>query len=104
MGARTPDMQVVTANRLTDGEVVYLADGAAWSESIGDGHVVRTQEEGERLMAEAEQAVAARLVVAPYLIEVANGDAGLRPVRYRELIRAQGPSVRLDLGKQATKG
>ena len=40
-------------------------------------------------------------VIDPYLIEVTLDGAAPRPVSNREAIRAQGPTVRLDLGKQA---
>jgi hypothetical protein len=40
-------------------------------------------------------------VVDPYLIEVTREGAVPRPVRLREAIRARGPTVRPDLGKQA---
>jgi hypothetical protein len=41
----------------------------------------------------AEAAVARALVVAPYLIEVSEQDGRLLPARYRERIRAEGPSI-----------
>jgi hypothetical protein len=41
--------------------------------------------------------VARNVVVSPYLFEVKDG----RPVTEREIIRAAGPSVRQDVGKQA---
>ena len=39
------------------------------------------------------EAVRRRLVVAPYVIEVERTQSGLAPVRYKELIRAKGPTV-----------
>jgi hypothetical protein len=106
MNVESTDMtsHVVTANRLEDGAVVYLAEGDAWSEWIDGGRLAATKEEGAALLAAAETAVAELKVVAPYLIDVvAEGDT-LRAVRFREHIRASGPPVRPDLGKQATKG
>jgi hypothetical protein len=94
-------LQVVTANRLDDGVVVYLAAGGRWSERIVDAHPVESKEQADALMALAEQGVRDRLIVVPYLIEVVIEADGVHPVRYRELIRARGPSVRPDLGKQA---
>jgi hypothetical protein len=40
-------------------------------------------------------------VIGPYLIEVTRAASGARPVSHREAIRARGPTVRPDLGKQA---
>jgi hypothetical protein len=52
-------------------------------------------------MAMAERSVVDRLVVTPYLIAVEEGAKGLRASHIKERIRATGPTVRLDLGKQA---
>lgn len=54
-------------------------------------------------MAMAERAVADRLVVTPYLIAVEHGPAGLRASHIKERIRALGPTVRPDLGRQAAR-
>ncbi len=40
-------------------------------------------------------------VVDAYLIEVAQEEGRLRPLKLREYLRTVGPSVRTDLGKQA---
>ena len=91
--------RIVTANRLSDGLVVYL-NGAGWSESIEDARIAG-DDASAHLLAEAEAPEQAIQVVGPYLIEVAREGAVPRPVSHREAIRAQGPTVRLDLGKQA---
>jgi hypothetical protein len=52
-------------------------------------------------LAAAEAFVRDRIVVNPYLFDVRVDGAGVRPVEEREIIRAAGPTVRLDLGKQA---
>ena len=49
----------------------------------------------------ADQAVADCQVIGPYLIDIADDDGAVRPLHYREAIRSKGPTVRLDLGKQA---
>ena len=41
------------------------------------------------------------MVVGPYLMDVAAENGVPRPISNREVIRARGPTVRLDLGKQA---
>ncbi len=92
--------KVVTANRLGDGVVVYLADGA-WSERVEEARVARDDEEGAALLAFAESPEQGIVVVDPYLMEVAAENGAPRPVSNREVIRARGPTVRQDLGKQA---
>lgn len=94
--------KVLTANRLSDGAVVYLgADG--WSEWIENARVAGDGETAADLEACGTRAVAERQVVDPYLIEVREDAGRLAPARLRERIRAAGPTVRLDLGKQAAQ-
>ncbi len=93
--------QIVTANRLGDGVVVYLAAGGAWSERVEEARVARDDEEGAALLAFAEGPEQGIVVVGPYLMEVAAETGAPRPLSNREVIRARGPTVRLDLGKQA---
>ena len=92
--------QAVTANRLGDGAVVYLTPEGAWSEWLNEAALAAEEAGAEGLLARG-RADAATKVVEPYLIEVAETDGLVAPLRYREAIRARGPSVRLDLGKQA---
>lgn len=94
-------VQIVTANRLDDGAVVYLDGEGGWSGRIDDSRRALSPEDGEALMALADQAVADCQVVEPYLIDIADEQGAVRPLHYREAIRAKGPTVRLDLGKQA---
>jgi sulfite reductase (NADPH) hemoprotein beta-component len=94
-------LKIVTANRLREGDVVYLSAAGAWSQWISDSAVARTPEEETRLIRIAEQAVADRLVVGPYATEVARDDGGIQPLGQREIIRAKGPTTHPDFGKQA---
>jgi hypothetical protein len=97
-------LQVVTANRLVDGGVVYLTGDGRWSEWIGDGCLADGGQQTDALMETAEKAAAAHIVVAPYAIEVIIENGTVRARRYREHIRASGPTIRADLGKQAARG
>ena len=92
--------RIVTANRLDDGLVVYL-NGTGWSGRIDDARVARSEEDAAALLAQAQGPEQAVRVVDPYLIEVTRAGAVPWPVRHRETIRARGPTVRPDLGKQA---
>jgi hypothetical protein len=92
--------QILTANRLLDGAVMFLA-AEGWVEDIARATVAETDEQAKALEALGRQSTATNEVVDAYLIEVA-GEAGLiRPVKLREYLRIMGPSVRTDLGKQA---
>ena len=93
-------LQVVTANLLRGGNVVFLAAGGRWSPHIDAARVAETDAAARELEALARAGEEGTEVVGPYLIEVERGEDGLQPVRYREWLRARGPSVRLDLGYQ----
>jgi hypothetical protein len=93
--------QAVTANRLADGIAVFLAADGAWAERAAEAAIAADKAAAEALMATAAAAVAAGIVVGPYLIEMTETTAGPAPAKLRERIRNEGPTVRLDLGKQA---
>lgn len=84
--------QMVTANRLADGAVVFLGPDGRWAERIDAGQAV-PENEAETLLRIGEAATRTE-VVGPYLIDVEVGaDGGVTALRYRERIRAEGPSV-----------
>jgi hypothetical protein len=97
--------KVITANRLSDGRVVYLrtpADpaspvpsagfaAASWVDSIADATPFEDADSEARLTVIAKDAEARSIVLNPYAIELA-GD-GARAATLRERIRAHGPTV-----------
>ncbi len=83
---------IVTANRLHDGAVVYLAADKDWSRNVESG-LVADSRDPEKLLAIAELAVQDQIIVAPYLIEVEVVANSIHPIRFREQIRAKGPSI-----------
>ncbi|MDX1402627.1 MAG: DUF2849 domain-containing protein [Kiloniellales bacterium] len=93
--------QIVTANRLQDGEVVYLCDDGRWSESLQDAAISDDEEGQSSLLAEGERAERDLKVVGPYLMPIEKKDDRLLPLSQREIIRAAGPTNRKDLGKQS---
>jgi sulfite reductase (NADPH) hemoprotein beta-component len=101
---KTVALQVVTANKIGDGTVVYLTRDGGWSEWITDGRVSRSDEERDELMAVARASAEKPDVVEPYVIDVVEDAGVIRPVRYREEIRAQGPTIHPAFGKQAAGG
>ncbi len=92
---------VVIANRLRDGIVVFLAPGGGWVEQIAGSRLAGNEREAEEMVALGQQAEADQEVVAPDLIAVEERAGVIVPTKRREAIRATGPSVRTDLGKQA---
>ena len=79
---------VVTANRLRDGIVVYLAPDGGWVEDIAHAARAETEPETEALEAQGKQAEKHRLVVAVYAMPVEVKDGEIDPLSVRERIRA----------------
>jgi Protein of unknown function (DUF2849) len=95
-----PASQMLTANRLRDGDVLYWKAGG-WVLTLPEGEVFDDPKAADAALAGAAAFVQGNEVVAPYLFDVRVDAAGIHPVKEREIIRAAGPSVRSDLGKQA---
>lgn len=91
----------MTANRLIDGVVVFLS-GEGWTETIDEAEVASEPAGAEALEARGRLAMQRNEVVDANLIEVVSEGGRVRPMRLRERLRTLGPSVRPDLGKQAS--
>lgn len=91
-------LQVLTANRLSDGVVVYLTAAGRWSERIAEARIA-DKAAAKALVGEAERT--AGEIVEPYLIDVeAAAETGAPwPLRFRERIRAFGPPVHPQFAK-----
>jgi hypothetical protein len=85
--------QIVTANRLNDGFVVYLTGSHEWSADIDDSARALSPKFGEQLLTAARRAVDTQEIIEPYLIDVDDRSDRISPVKYRERIRAAGPST-----------
>ena len=87
--------QMITANRLSDGAVVFLAGGGRWVERFGDGRAgaatrrklrpLQAIAEAGRDLCRSRRALSDRCRRARM--------AGCSRSRYRERIRAEGPSI-----------
>ena len=92
--------EMITANRLSDGLVVFLDAEGNWTEDFHRGATVVDASAKASALTLAQAAVAANLIVDPYAIELELRAGHLAPKALREFIRATGPTVRVDLGKQ----
>jgi len=92
---------MLTANRLVDGDVLYWKNGD-WVLSLADGEVFADPKAAEAALAAAQTFVTGNKVVAPYLFDVKTDAKSIHPVKEREIIRAAGPTIRTDTGKQAS--
>ena len=83
------DLSVASANRLTDGVVVFLDDAGEWTQRLERAAVARDKCAGDILLERAK--AEAFTVVDPYLVAVSEDDAGmLEPLSLREKIRVSG--------------
>ena len=90
-------LQMIIANRLRDGAVVFLGGNEDWEPAIAAAAVIETEAEATRLLALAKRHEGECRVIDPQLIEVEIAGGKPRPTAIREAIRAFGPTVRTDL-------
>ncbi len=90
-------LQVMTANRLSDGAVVYLDGEGRWTERLAEAQVTLDPETQSALERRAEAAVRGQEVVGAYLFQVDSSSGTPEPIGQREIIRAGGPSAGTDL-------
>jgi hypothetical protein len=92
--------KIITANHLVVGDVVFLTEDG-WSPNVDRAAVAEDDDALAALVARANAAEAANIVVAPYPVEVRREGSRVLPLHYREAMRTRGPTVRPDLGHQA---
>jgi hypothetical protein len=94
-------LYALTANRLLDGVVVFWSpDG--WIEPFPQAALFESAEAVEGVLAEARTQT--RSLIEPYAIEVRLEEGEPVPRSYRERVRALGPTVHPEMGKQAEGG
>jgi hypothetical protein len=88
---------IVTANRTSDGVVIYRTSSKSWSTDLSDAAVVRTADDAKALWAEA---IADDLgAVGSYIAPVQVGSDGtIGPGNFRETIRLRGTTFPLPAG------
>ncbi len=98
MAPPKPISKILTANRLTNGETLFYAASGTWSAFVTEAKIVTTQEGVDELTKIGADAYAANQVIDVNVID-ATADGDIKPKDIREIIRATGPTVRLDLNK-----
>jgi sulfite reductase (NADPH) hemoprotein beta-component len=99
--AKAGPQKAITANRLSDGRVVFLDEAGGWTLSIADALLVTDGPPLDEANAYAKAQSDARIVVEPYPIDIAIADGLPVPVRLRERIRAEGPTVAYGAAERA---
>ena len=83
------DLQVASANRLSDGVVVWLDDAGGWTTQLDRAAIAREDRAGEILLQRAR--TEAFSVIDPFLVAVTEEEDGsVEPLSLREKIRASG--------------
>lgn len=85
--------QMLIANRLDDGLVVFRTADGNWAESIAAGALVDSDDEARRLLEDGLADERANLIIDPNLIAVTEREGVRTPDEIREAIRAAGPTV-----------
>jgi Protein of unknown function (DUF2849) len=92
---------VITSNRLVDGVVVFQSADGSWSEDFNRAAVLADAQATADALTRAKRDEANNLVVDAYAVPVEERNGHFAPKALREAIRAAGPTIRRDLGKQA---
>ena len=101
MAKKPSGPQIITANRLHDGLVVFLTRGGDWTRTPECAQIAHDADQAAALQGEAATAARANLIVDPYLIEISQENNAPVPVAHRERMRISGPSVSTSLEARA---
>ncbi|WP_425404034.1 DUF2849 domain-containing protein [Hwanghaeella sp.] len=101
MSKQKNSIVAITANRLTDGVVIYLTADGGWTEKVEEATVAEDASARQGLEAKAQAGLAGQHITHWEPVEVERRDGILTAVKNKEAIKSRGPTVRRDLGKQA---
>lgn len=84
---------IITANRLSDGAVVYRTASGGWDADLGKAEVLTAVEDVQKALQAAQTDILE--AVGPYIAPVDASENSARPGNIRELIRKSGPTFAL---------
>ena len=82
--------QIITANDLLEGDVVYFTAAATWSRDIQKAEVFSDEAIAQVRLIEAM--AHANIIVGAYLMPIQHTKEGHAPIHFREEFRTKGPS------------
>ena len=82
--------QILTANSLHSGGVVFLSKEGKWSTYISKAWVSDNSEMVQLFESLGSRAVKNQLIVEPYLLDISIENGLPTPIRFREQIRVNG--------------
>lgn len=99
MAKKLQGPQMIIANRLTDGRVVFFTQSGGWSADLTQAAIA---DEGaiDTLFSQARKDEAHNTVVSVEVIEANTEGDTPAPAHMKPFMQSKGPTVRLDLGYQ----
>lgn len=91
--------QIITANSLNAGDVVYLDAQHKWTTKLSDSLLLEDDQEADELLAKVSARAEELVVVGPYLMEIDITNNTFVPLSQREIIRAKGPTIHPQFAK-----
>lgn len=85
--------KVLTSNRLADGAVVFLNPQGDWTTDVLSAHLLEGNEEIKKAEAAGRDAIGRNHVVDACLIDAELREGSVYLTRFRERIRAEGPTI-----------
>ena len=99
----TGPAKALTGNLLVEGDVVFRGRDGGWREQFAEARLWTDDAEAEAALAAAK--AEPLTIVDAYLIDVRIEDDGSPvPISFRERVRALGPTIHPEMGKQAAGG
>jgi hypothetical protein len=100
--AKPVPVKALTGNLLEEGDVVFWGRGD-WREQFADADLMTDAAVADAALEAAKGQPTT--IVEPYLIDVRIEESGAPvPISFRERVRALGPTIHPDMGKQAEGG
>ena len=95
--------QILTANDLLSGGVVFLSTEGNWSSTISDAWISDNSESVELFESLGRRAEKKQLVVGAFLIDIKIENGSPQPIRFREQLRVNGPSLNVEFNKSIVR-
>lgn len=102
MAKRITGPQMIVANRLLDGRVVFMRADGSWSPIAGEAATAENEGDIAVLADLAQQSADSNDVLSVEFIEATERDGKPYPAHMKFAMQAEGPSVRKDLGYQVS--
>lgn len=91
---------ILTANRLSDGIVVFLGADNVWTTDIHNSALAQEEMARAALGQRGVEFETFNTVTGAYLVEAERKDGRVAPIHIRERIRATGPTVGPEVARE----